>query len=110
MNDTDFESGSAVSELLFLKESGVFSERLSVEHEGNLYRIACDDYAFTVYRVNKHHGVSPGLPGWPVCTIRFEPEHHECKAPSHREDHLTCGMELADWLEIIRQHFVRESL
>ncbi len=86
----------------FFQEHGILGRTLSVEHGGNTYRISCSEHTFMVYRVNKHHAVSPGIPGWPVCII--DTRLQECKTQRVQEQHLCSGLELEDWLEMVRRH------
>lgn len=88
----------------FFQESGIFGHKLSLEYEGNLYRICCNERAFIVYQVNKHQGLPPGIPGWPVCMVNSDPIFQECKTPTLPESYLTYDLEPSDWLEIIRQY------
>lgn len=88
----------------FFRQSGIFGQKISIEHQGQIYRISCDEQTFVIYQVNPQQGIPPGIPGWPVCIVNSEPSPEERHAPSLREDSFTCQMELDGWLEIIRQH------
>ena len=83
---------------------GVLGEKLHIEHEGNMYRVSCDDKAFMVYRVNHGGGPRYGVPGWPVCLVTSETSFEECASPGIGDDHCACGIDLNNWLEIIHNH------
>ena len=34
------------------RENNIFDEKISIEHEGELYRLWCSDQSFIIYRVN----------------------------------------------------------
>jgi hypothetical protein len=86
------------------QDLGVLGERLHIEHEGNMYRVSCDDKAFMVYRVNDGAGAKCGVPGWPVCLVTPETSFEECTSPEIGDDHCACGIDLSNWLEIIHNH------
>lgn len=97
--------GIPLSEIqLFFRKNKVFDKDLSIEHEGKLYRLRCNDRAFTVYRVNPYQGLPPGIPGWPVCIVHESTIFQECRSPSLASDYLTCKLELNDWLEMVQRH------
>ncbi len=36
---------------------------------GKTFRVRCDQVSFSVYQVNEHHHIPPGIPGWTVCRL-----------------------------------------
>ncbi|MBM4286614.1 MAG: hypothetical protein FJ135_00445 [Deltaproteobacteria bacterium] len=86
------------------KKWGIYNQRLTLEHEGDIYGFICDDRAFLVYRLLSLSGASRGAPGWPVCLVTPEEVIDECSPPYPEEDYLACHLALADWLAIIGQY------
>ncbi len=48
---------------------GWLNQVLRVKKGDRKYRITCSETGFVAYRINDHHGLSPGIPGWPVCFV-----------------------------------------
>ncbi len=48
---------------------GWLDQALRIKHRDKRYRIYCSETGFMAYRVNDYCGVSPGIPGWPVCFV-----------------------------------------
>lgn len=84
---------------------GVLGENLVVEHEGNLYRVTCDEETFMVYRVAENNGLRHHVPGWPVCLVNSHTIFEEQCSPELGQDHCACGTRLEEWLEVIRKRF-----
>lgn len=97
--DTDF---TGIRDLF--QDLGVLGERLHIEHEGNMYRVSCDEKAFMVYRVNHGAGAKYGVPGWPVCLVTPESAFEEFVSPGIGDDHCACGIDLRNWLDIVHYH------
>lgn len=78
------------------KSRGWLNRKVRIRYRGVTYRVFCSDTEFLVYRINDHHGISPGVPGWPVCMIREDQIFHDsemCVLPSAEpgcDDWLRC--------------------
>lgn len=52
------------------KVKGWLDRNVRIKHRNRKYRIYCTELEFFVYRINDHCGISPGIPGWPVCIVK----------------------------------------
>ncbi len=84
---------------------GILGESLSVEHEGNWYRVTCDEQSFMVYRVAENNGLRHHVPGWPVCLVNSHTIFEESCSPALGGDHCACGRSIQGWLEEISSRF-----
>jgi hypothetical protein len=89
---------------IIFREKNLLDKKISIEHEGELYRLLCSAESFIVYRVNQHQHVPPGIPGWPVCLVNENTKCNECEMPSVDPSHLTCDLKLSDWMHKVRQY------
>jgi hypothetical protein len=48
---------------------GWLNQTIRIRRHERRYRISCSETGFIAYRINDHSGVSPGIPGWPVCFV-----------------------------------------
>jgi hypothetical protein len=48
---------------------GWLDKTLRIKYRDRKYRIFCSRTGFVAYRINDYCGVSPGIPGWPVCFV-----------------------------------------
>jgi len=53
-------------------ERGWLNQVLRIQRGERRYRIICNETGFFAYRINENHGISPGIPGWPVCLVTPE--------------------------------------
>jgi hypothetical protein len=53
-------------------EKGWLNQVLRIQRGDRRYRIFCNETGFFAYRINENHGISPGIPGWPVCLVTAE--------------------------------------
>ncbi|MDP2044859.1 MAG: hypothetical protein Q8L00_01475 [Deltaproteobacteria bacterium] len=83
------------------RELGLFGSTLTLAHNGEKYLAACDDYAFTVYRLVDRCHVPPGRPGWPVCLVTAQTVVDETSPPHQADDEFASGLGLEEWLELI---------
>lgn len=83
---------------------GLLGRNLVVEHEGNRYRVSCDDNSFMVYRVNENGAPRHHVPGWPVCLVNADMVFEECHSQNLGQDHCACGMDIEKWLDLIGRH------
>jgi len=83
---------------------GLLGRNLVVEHQGNRYRVSCDEKAFMVYRVNDNGGPRHHVPGWPVCLVNTDMVFEECCSQSLGRDHYACGLDIEKWLELVGRH------
>lgn len=56
---------------------GWLNRQIRIRHRNRRYRISCHATAFLAYRINDFCGLSPGVPGWPVCVITPEEIIHD---------------------------------
>jgi len=82
------------------QERGQLGRKLSLVHEGSLYRISCDERAFSVYRVNQDHRLRCGAPGWLVCLVNSETIFEEGRTPPWEKDPSACGLGVDEWMEL----------
>jgi hypothetical protein len=82
------------------QERGQLGRKLSLVHEGSLYRISCDERAFSVYRVNQDHRLRCGAPGWLVCLVDSETIFEEARTPLGDSDPWVCRLGADDWMEL----------
>jgi hypothetical protein len=54
------------------ERKGWLHANLRIRHKGRRYRILCSGTEFLAYRINDNCGITPGIPGWPVCMINHE--------------------------------------
>ena len=51
---------------------GWLNQTIRIRRRERRYRISCSETGFIAYRINDHSGLSPGVPGWPVCFVTPE--------------------------------------
>ncbi len=51
---------------------GWLNGNLRIRLQNARYRIFCSEAEFMIFRINDNCGVSPGIPGWPVCVVNRE--------------------------------------
>ncbi|MBA4392726.1 MAG: hypothetical protein C0407_04145 [Desulfobacca sp.] len=51
------------------EKKGWLDQTLRIKYRDRKYRIFCNRTGFIAYRINDYCGVSPGIPGWPVCFV-----------------------------------------
>jgi hypothetical protein len=54
------------------EKKGWLEQPLRFKYGDKRYRLFCSLTGFLAYRINDHCGISPGIPGWPVCFITPE--------------------------------------
>lgn len=84
---------------------GILGESLFVEHEGNRYRVTCNQQTFMVYRIAENNGLRHHVPGWPVCLVNAHTIFEESGSPELGRDHCACGTSIEGWLEVISDRF-----
>ncbi|OPY70623.1 MAG: hypothetical protein A4E57_00466 [Syntrophorhabdaceae bacterium PtaU1.Bin034] len=63
-------SANVLQELVSIFDSkGWLDQELRIRYRGARYRVFCSKIEFFAYRINESCGVSPGMPGWPVCVV-----------------------------------------
>ena len=88
------------------KNWGIYNQKLTLQHEGEVYVFSCHDQAFVVYRILRVGEKTPATPGWPVCLVTAEGVIDECSPPyPDEEDYFASHLGLADWLTIIQQYY-----
>ncbi len=87
------------------KKWGIYNQKLTLQHEGDVYAFSCHDKAFVVYRILAVAEKPPATPGWPVCLVTAEGVIDECSPPYPDEDYFASHLGLADWLTIIQQYY-----
>jgi hypothetical protein len=51
------------------ESKGWLDQTLRIKYRDRRYRIFCSRTGSVAYRITDYCGVSPGIPGWPVCFI-----------------------------------------
>jgi hypothetical protein len=76
IENRQFESSAEMSPSAILQQlitiftgKGWMDKSIRIKHRENNYRISCNENGFIAYRINDNHGISPGIPGWVVCSI-----------------------------------------
>jgi hypothetical protein len=54
------------------ESKGWLNQTIRIRRRERRYRISCSEMGFIAYRINDHCGISPGIPGWPVCFVTQE--------------------------------------
>ena len=76
---------------------GWLNNNLIINYQNNRYRISCNEERFFAYRINENCGLSPGVPGWPVCIIKKDYIYDE----SGILDFTPAALNIYDWLNIM---------
>ena len=76
---------------------GWLDRPILLQNGGTRYRLFCSENRFFAYRMNESWGISPGVPGWPVCMVTQESLFH---------DGSTCAIgteepETDEWLRLL---------
>lgn len=99
--DERHTAAEALEQFIGLFESKGWLNRFVVIKSGDArYRLFCSESAFLVYRMNESWGVSPGVPGWPVCMVTRDRLFH---------DGSTCAFateepETREWLRLLAEN------
>ncbi len=88
---------------------GMLGRTVSLEHEGNRYRVSCNEKRFVVYRVNISSAGMHHVPGWPVCLVDAHGVFEEHSLSVFPPDHCACSTDIAQWLRIV-EDFGRTNL
>lgn len=81
------------------KSKGWLDQTLRIKRHGKRYRICCSQKEFFGYRINDHCGVSPGIPGWPVCIVT----HDQMIEDSDMSGFSSTEPSASDWLRCIAE-------
>jgi hypothetical protein len=54
------------------ERKGWLNKDIRIKRRNKRYRISCSRTEFFAYRVNENCGLSPGIPGWPVCIVKHD--------------------------------------
>jgi hypothetical protein len=64
------KASDTLQQFIGLFESkGWLDQMLRIKYRDRRYRIFCSLTGFIAYRINDYCGVSPGIPGWPICFV-----------------------------------------
>lgn len=74
-----------------------FNKNLRIKYQNKRYWISCSEERFFTYRINENCGLSPGVPGWPVCIIKKDYIYDE----SGILDFTPTALNIHDWLNIM---------
>lgn len=88
---------------------GMFDQTVMVRHEGNRYRVSCNERGFLVYRINDSSTGRHHVPGWPVCHVDAHGIFEEHASPELANDHCTSQADVRRWLEIIENHITVDA-
>jgi hypothetical protein len=80
------------------ESKGWFNQMIRIRRRERRYRISCTEMGFIAYRINDHCGVSPGIPGWPVCFVTPE----QIMDDSDMSRFASTEPSVLDWLRFIR--------
>lgn len=76
---------------------GWLNNNLIINYQNKRYRIYCNEERFIAYQINENCGLSPGVPGWPVCIIKQDYIYDE----SGILDFTPAALNIYDWLNIM---------
>jgi hypothetical protein len=76
---------------------GWLNRNLRIKYQNKRYLISCSEERFFVYQINENCGLSPGVPGWPVCIIEKDYIYDESEIP----DLTFTALNIHDWLNIM---------
>ena len=76
---------------------GWLNKKLRIKYQNKRYWISRNAERFFAYQINENCGLGPGVPGWPVCTIRKDYVYDESGIP----DLTSTKLNMQDWLNII---------
>ncbi len=90
-------AGDILQEFVGLFENRGWLERtIRIRRQGIGYTVFCSRTQFLAYRLNDQWGLSPGIPGWPVCCINAEAVFHDAQFST-----FSCEQGIGDWLACI---------
>jgi hypothetical protein len=90
-------AGDMLREFVGLFENRGWLERtIRIRRRGIDYTVFCSRTQFLAYRLNDRWGLSPGIPGWPVCCIDEEAAFHDSEFSAFSSEPGT-----GDWLACI---------
>ncbi len=76
---------------------GWLNKNLRIKYQNKRYWISCSKDRFFAYQINENCGLSPGVPGWPVCIIKKDYVYDE----SGILDLTSTALNIHDWLNIM---------
>ncbi len=79
---------------------GWLNKKFKIKYRNRRYWISCNEDRFFAYQINEYCGLSPGVPGWPVCIIRKDYVYDE----SGMADLTSTVLNMHDWLNIITNY------
>ncbi len=75
---------------------GWLNKKFRIKYQNRRYWISCNEDRFFAYQINENCGLSPGVPGWPVCIIRKDYVYDESGIP----DLTSTKLDRHHWLNI----------
>lgn len=97
-NDERGVPAEVLAQMVRLFESRGWLDRpIMVKRRNRRYRLFCSQDRFLAYKLNESWGISPGVPGWPVCLVTRDRVFH---------DAVTCAFtaeepETDEWLRLL---------
>jgi hypothetical protein len=79
------------------ERKGWLNRSIQIIHRNKKYRISCSKTEFFAYRVNENCGLSPGIPGWPVCIVKHDRIVNDSEMTAFTSDELSADQ----WLRCI---------
>ena len=76
---------------------GWLDQTLRIKRRDRKYSIFCSNREFIAYRINDDWGISPGIPGWPVCII----DHNQIIEDSEMSELASNEPSAHDWLHCL---------
>ena len=63
----------------FFESKGWLNRSIGIKSKDARYRLFCSESRFFAYRINESSGISPGVPGWPVCVVTRDNLFHDAE-------------------------------
>ena len=79
------------------RDRGWLNNEFRIRYRDKRYWVSCNEERFFAYRINENCGLSPGVPGWPVCMVCQDYLFDE----SGISDLTPTRLSTQDWLSIM---------
>jgi hypothetical protein len=78
-------------------EKGWLKRNIRIRRCNRNYWISCSKTEFFAYRISDNCGISPGIPGWPVCIVKKNKIINDSEMSAFASTEPSAG----DWLRCI---------
>jgi hypothetical protein len=85
--------------ICIFESKGWLNRTIRIKRRERRYRISCTETGFIAYRINDYSGLSPGVPGWPVCIVTTE----QIIDDSEMSRFTSIEPSAQDWLHLLTQ-------